>query len=60
MVEDALDELYSARPEDFTALRTELAAKAKSSGDAYDGAKQAGREAAAAVKAAKLRLTTTD
>ena len=33
-VEDALDELYRARPEDFTALRTELAAKAKGSGDA--------------------------
>jgi len=34
MTEDALDTLYSARPEDFTALRTELAAKAKRGGDA--------------------------
>jgi hypothetical protein len=32
-VGDALDELYAARPEDFTALRTELAARAKGSGD---------------------------
>lgn len=33
-VEAALDELYTARPEDFTALRTKLAAAAKKSGDA--------------------------
>lgn len=33
-VEAALDELYTARPEDFTALRTTLAAAAKKSGDA--------------------------
>ncbi len=33
-VEDALDELYSARPEDFTALRARLAATAKRGGDA--------------------------
>jgi len=33
-IEDALDELYSARPEDFMALRTDLAKKAKGSGDA--------------------------
>ncbi|HEY9265164.1 MAG TPA: hypothetical protein VIQ11_11210, partial [Mycobacterium sp.] len=33
-LDDALDELYAARPQDFTALRTELAAKAKGSGDA--------------------------
>lgn len=32
-VEDALDELYSARPEDFTATRKALAAKAKAVGD---------------------------
>ncbi len=31
--EEALDELYAARPEDFTALRTALAATAKKSGD---------------------------
>jgi hypothetical protein len=34
VVEDALDELYAARPEDFTALRTRLAAEAKGAGDA--------------------------
>ncbi len=33
-VGDALDELYAARPEEFTALRAELAARAKGSGDA--------------------------
>ncbi|MDZ4269923.1 MAG: TolC family protein [Mycobacterium sp.] len=33
-LDDALDELYGARPQDFTALRTELAAKAKRGGDA--------------------------
>ena len=33
-VEEALDELYAAKPEDFTALRTKLAAAAKKSGDA--------------------------
>ncbi|CAA0126706.1 Uncharacterised protein [Mycolicibacterium vanbaalenii] len=33
MVEGALDELYSARPDEFTALRAELAARAKDSGD---------------------------
>lgn len=32
-VEEALDELYAAKPEDFTALRTKLAAAAKKSGD---------------------------
>ncbi len=41
-VEDALDELYRARPEDFTALRTELAAKAKGSGDAAAAKRIAG------------------
>lgn len=34
MIDGALDALYSARPEDFTSLRTELAARAKKSGDA--------------------------
>src|SRR5690242_12635520 len=33
-VDDALDRLYAARPEDFTAQRTRLAAEAKRSGDA--------------------------
>ena len=33
MIDGALDALYSARPEDFTSLRTELAAKARKSGD---------------------------
>ncbi|KMO70243.1 hypothetical protein MCHLDSM_05131 [Mycolicibacterium chlorophenolicum] len=33
-VDDALDRLYAARPEDFTAQRTQLAAEAKRSGDA--------------------------
>ena len=33
-LDDALDELYAARPQDFTALRTRLAATAKGSGDA--------------------------
>ncbi len=33
-VDDALDRLYAARPEDFTAQRTRLAADAKRSGDA--------------------------
>ncbi|MCZ0729395.1 hypothetical protein [Mycolicibacterium iranicum] len=33
-VEEALDELYAAKPEEFTALRTKLAAAAKKSGDA--------------------------
>lgn len=33
MVEDALDQLYSARPDEFTALRAELAARAKDDGD---------------------------
>jgi hypothetical protein len=37
--EDDIDQLYAGRPEDFTALRTELAAAAKKRGDA-DGAKQ--------------------
>ena len=36
---DELDELYEVKPEEFTALRTELAAAAKSRGDA-DTAKQ--------------------
>ncbi|MFL6087453.1 MAG: hypothetical protein ACJ74F_30500, partial [Mycobacterium sp.] len=36
---DELDELYEARPEEFTARRTELAAAAKKQGDA-DTAKQ--------------------
>ncbi|MEO3759618.1 hypothetical protein ABGB19_15185 [Mycobacterium sp. B14F4] len=39
MADDRLDELYAARPEDFTALRTKLAADAKRSGDA-DAAKR--------------------
>jgi hypothetical protein len=33
MADDALDELYAAKPEDFTALRTKLAAAAKKLGD---------------------------
>jgi hypothetical protein len=37
--EDDIDRLYGVRPEDFTALRTQLAAAAKKQGDA-DGAKQ--------------------
>jgi hypothetical protein len=32
-VEEALDRLYAAKPEEFTALRTELAAAAKKAGD---------------------------
>jgi hypothetical protein len=36
---DALDELYEVKPEEFTALRTKLAAAAKQRGDA-DAAKQ--------------------
>lgn len=32
-VEEALDRLYAAKPEDFTALRSELSAAAKSDGD---------------------------
>ncbi len=39
--DDALDELYAARPEEFTALRTKLAAAAKKSGDA-EAAKRIG------------------
>jgi hypothetical protein len=39
MADDRLDELYAARPEDFTALRTKLAGDAKRSGDA-DAAKR--------------------
>lgn len=39
MADDALDELYAARPEDFTALRTRLAGEAKKHGDA-EGAKR--------------------
>ncbi|MBB2989261.1 hypothetical protein FHR72_000718 [Mycolicibacterium iranicum] len=38
-VDEALDELYRARPEDFTGLRTRLAAAAKKSGDT-DAAKR--------------------
>lgn len=41
-VEAALDELYTARPEDFTALRTTLAAAAKKSGDADAAGRIAG------------------
>nr|WP_090340573.1 hypothetical protein [Mycolicibacterium malmesburyense]CRL69861.1 hypothetical protein CPGR_01377 [Mycolicibacterium malmesburyense] len=37
MAHDALDELYAARPEDFTALRTKLAGEAKKRGDAEAG-----------------------
>ncbi|OBG23844.1 hypothetical protein A5765_18225 [Mycolicibacterium celeriflavum] len=33
MADDALDELYAAKPEEFTALRTRLAGEAKKSGD---------------------------
>lgn len=40
-VEEALDRLYAAKPEDFTALRTELAAAAKGAGDP-DAAKRIG------------------
>jgi hypothetical protein len=39
MADDELDVLYAAKPEDFTALRTKLAAEAKKRGDA-DTAKQ--------------------
>lgn len=39
MADDALDELYAARPEDFTALRTKLAVEAKKRRDA-DAAKR--------------------
>ncbi len=39
MADDDLDVLYAAKPEDFTALRTKLAAEAKKRGDA-DTAKQ--------------------
>lgn len=39
--ERAIDQLYGVKPEEFTALRTELAAAAKKRGDA-DGAKQIG------------------
>jgi hypothetical protein len=39
MADDDLDVLYAAKPEDFTALRTKLAAEAKKRGDT-DSAKQ--------------------
>lgn len=39
MADDALDELYAAKPEDFTALRTKLAGDAKKRGDT-DAAKR--------------------
>jgi hypothetical protein len=39
MADAELDELYAAKPEDFTALRTKLVAAAKKRGDA-DGAKR--------------------
>ena len=39
MADDDLDVLYAAKPEEFTALRTKLAAEAKKRGDA-DTAKQ--------------------
>lgn len=39
MADDRLDELYAARPEDFTALRTTLAGDARRDGDA-DAAKR--------------------
>ena len=39
MADAALDELFAAKPDDFTVLRTKLAAAAKKSGDA-DAAKQ--------------------
>lgn len=48
MMVDMLDELYRARPEEFTALRTRLAAEAKSRGDT---------DAAAALKAARKPTT---
>lgn len=35
MADDALDELYTAKPEDFTALRTKLAGEAKKRGDTH-------------------------
>lgn len=41
MADDRLDELYAARPEDFTALRTRLVADAKRNGDA-DAARRIG------------------
>jgi hypothetical protein len=34
MADDELDELYRAKPEEFTALRTELTTAAKKRGDA--------------------------
>jgi hypothetical protein len=39
MADDQLDDLYAAKPEDFTAVRTELAAAAKKRGEA-DAAKR--------------------
>ena len=69
MADDALDALYAAKPEDFTALRTKLAAEAKQRGDT-DTAKQisASRKPTAAAHAvnvlalndkdARRRLTT--
>jgi hypothetical protein len=69
MADDELDALYAAKPEDFTALRTKLAAEAKQHGDA-DTAKRisAARKPTAAAHAvnvlalndneARRRLTT--
>ena len=37
MADDELDELYGVKPEEFTALRTELAAAAKKRGDSRRG-----------------------
>lgn len=62
MAGDELDELYCGRPEEFTALRTELAAAAKKRGDA-DAAKRitsARRPTAAAWVVNRLALTNTD
>lgn len=63
-VEGALDELYSARPEDFTALRTRLAAAAKRRGDAAAGKRIAGSRkpttAAWVVNALALQTSARD
>ena len=59
---DDLDELYAAKPDDFTALRTKLAARAKSGGDAA-AAKQistARKPTAAAWVVNRLALSDDD
>jgi hypothetical protein len=61
MADDDLDELYEAKPEDFTALRTELATAAKKRGDA-DAAKQiaAARKPTAAAWVVNLLVHTNE